>query len=129
MLLGPPYTSLHVGDLTISAAASPAVEFVSEGGVDYLLRGASVYKVAGAASLSGTTVVAARAGVVAFTDLTIDRQGGYRLAFSPVTLDGAHPNAASWRAARAFSARDLPVIASGAARLVQVRVRGCLKVD
>jgi hypothetical protein len=121
---GAPYSEVTVehtdGESTINAAASAAVEFVSEGGVDYLLRGASVYKIAGAALLTGTTVVTASGGVAAFTDLTIDRQGSYRLAFSPVSLDGAHPSAASWLAARAFSSRDLPVLASGAARLVQV---------
>lgn len=120
---GAPYTSLLVldadGGATINAAASPAVEFASEGGTDYLLRGGSVYKIAGSALLSGTTVVTASEGIAAFTDLTIDRQGSYRLAFSPVTLDAAHASTASWLAARAFSSRDLPVLASGAARLVQ----------
>ena len=44
------------------------------------------------ARLSGTTVVAAQKGLVAFTDLSIDLLGAYMLSFRPISLDLVHPS-------------------------------------
>ena len=42
--------------------------------------------------LSGTTVVAAQKGLVAFTDLSIDLLGAFTLSFRPIFLDLVHPS-------------------------------------
>ena len=116
---GVSYVAVAIDDATAGSAA-PFVEFVLHGGYDYLLAEEQVLVLSGAAKLSGSTVASTSDGLAHFSDLSIDREGTYRLAFMSMSLDEAHPTAVAWLAARTFTSTDVQVGASGASALVQV---------